>query len=758
MGFFSSIKFKIWLCVGIVILGFLVATVVTFGANDRLENNLTNLSGVGFPLALRGSEVQNIYSKQLRFYEDAFLLGDEDALMKGNILGETVEDLLDEMIETAAAGGKLSRRLHVELVELKKNYLGYYAMAKRYYTLLAEGGDISEVQAEVQELGQKQRDLTATIYELNQSHIADVEDAIAAGRSIADNTSRLILILFAVVLVLSLVIINITAGRLLVSPIRAVQGVAARLADGEVNAADNIQIKAQGEVGDLVRAIVEMASKLRLTIGRVKDSSDTLAEVAGRLVSTADNVDSAARGQVDEVNKTSLAIEKINASVAHVAQQVESITATADDITTSMLEQTASTEEIAQGTESLSVAAEEVNSSIVEIAANIRQVSESITGLKDESDLTASSVAEMEASIKQVEQGAMQTAKIAEDVLTDAENGKRAVEETIAGMARIKESSFTASNAIRSFSDKAQNIGEILSVIDNLTDETNLLALNAAIIAAQAGEHGRGFAVVADQIKELADQTSISTKEIVGIIEGVRDESQNAVNAIIEAEKSIAEGESLSLQSGEALNKIVGGVQQAASEMEKISIATREQVQGGEMIRVSMDKVADMVNQILTAIREQETGSKMIISVAERMHEMTNQIKISTREQSDASRNMAAGMEEVNSMMQKVNQACEEQSSESLQIVAAVEGIKKSADASLESTGVVKEASSKLNQQTGILLEAIGKFKMDNGHDDSKVVPIQKMATAGSDRDDHGSDAGEKAGPEESLGAWKMET
>ena len=113
---------------------------------------------------------------------------------------------------------------------------------------------------------------------------------------------------------------------------------------------------------------------------------------------------------------------------------------------------------------------------------------------------------------------------------------------------------------ITTLSERAADIGDILSVIDEVAEQTNLLALNAAIIAAQAGEHGKGFAVVADEIKELAERTSSSTREITLVIKGVQEETRRAVDAINQAEHSIAEGEMLSNRSGEALNKIVVGV------------------------------------------------------------------------------------------------------------------------------------------------------------------------------------------------------
>ncbi len=247
-------------------------------------------------------------------------------------------------------------------------------------------------------------------------------------------------------------------------------------------------------------------------------------------------------------------------------------------------------------------------------------------------------------------------------------------------------------------------------MINKVADETNLLALNAAIIAAQAGEHGRGFAVVADQIKELADQTSLSTREIVDIIDGVKAESRNAVTAIVEVEKSIGEGETLSVQSGAMLQKIVDGVQQAVNEMERISTATNEQVHGSGLIRTSMNNVSDMVHHIVSAVDEQGKGSVIITQAAERVRDLVGQINTSIHEQSQSSREAASGMQDVNAMIQRVFTACEEQRTEIEQIKTAVNSIEISAQESLNSTTVVNEASGSLEAQVTQLQKAVGRF------------------------------------------------
>jgi len=711
MNLTGSIKSKIWVCVGVGFFGFFIATVSTFQSSSRLSSNINDLRDVTWPLSLKGESVRNAFINQTSLYEDAFLLADEDALDEGNAEIPAIKKTLDEMQRLAALGDSAAKKTRADLLRLQEDYSRYAELAKKNYTRLVSGADVVALQTEIRQLGQMQADLQAGFEQLNSLFSDAVREDLAAGEQTAQSNSRLIITLFVIVSVLTVVVVNIASSRLIIRPIRSVQRLAARLAAGDLTLVEGERIKVSGEIGELVQTMTEMAGTLRTMILDLHGSSNNLAPLSQRLLETAHRVEAAARLQVDKVDQSSQAIGRIGESVSEVTQQMERVSSTSEDITSSVLEQAASNEQIAQNIENLSESSENVSSSIAEIAASIRQVAQSVAGLKGEADGTAASVAQMEASIRQVMQGARDTSEIAGAVRTDAEAGQTAVEANIDGMQRIKTSSHQASTAIKAFSAKTENIGEILSVIDNLADETNLLALNAAIIAAQAGEHGRGFAVVADQIKELADQTSHSTREIVGIIDGVREESHKAVAAIIEAEQSVTVGETLSLQSGEALRKIVGGAQKAAAEMEKISRATNEQVQGSAHMRKAMDRVSEMIGQIVSAIGEQEKGSQVITEAAERVRDLAGQINTATREQTRASRTVATGMQDVNSMIQKVTAASDEQRAESDRIMTAVAHMLASARETLDSTSVVNDAAVALERVVAAQLESIGHFR-----------------------------------------------
>ena len=484
-----------------------------------------------------------------------------------------------------------------------------------------------------------------------------------------------------------------------------------RGAEGDLTV--RLQINSGDELDKLNGDFNTMVSRLAEMVGKVCKSTEELNHIAFNISDASKNVVNAAKLQAAGVSDTSSAVTEISLSVKGVAQSVDSLSLSAAESSSSILEMAASIEEVALNVETLAQSVEEVSSSIMEMAISIKQVGNGVVSLMEASTTTASSVMEMDSSIKQVEKNAMETAAISEEVLRDAEIGKSAVEATIDGMEEIKRASMITSEVIDTLSTKAEDIGAILSVIDEVAEQTNLLALNAAIIAAQAGEHGKGFAVVADEIKELAERTSSSTREISKVIKGVQDETRRAVEAINQAGRSIADGEALSQRSGEALNKVVTGVQKATDQVGEIARATVEQARGSQMIRIAMEQVSEMVGQIAKATREQGNGSELIMVAVERMKGLTSQVRASTREQSKVGNFISKSTENITDMIQQIKRACDEQSRGGEQIVHAVEDIQQSTFINIEATEIMEDAINRLSRQVEVLQKEMSGIKVN---------------------------------------------
>jgi len=482
------------------------------------------------------------------------------------------------------------------------------------------------------------------------------------------------------------------------------------VADGRLDS--RLDVKAGGEIGALATAMNTMAENLQSMVSRVNSASE-------EFISIDNNIEKASRQVVDStklqeitVAETSQAVELINKSVQDISDDIGRLSVSASETSSSILEMAASIEEVALNADKLGGTVDEVSSSIIQMASSIKEIDASIANLLGASSTTASSIAEMDATIKQVERSAKDTSAISENVKNDAETGKKAAEEAIAGMQDIRRSSHITAEVIENLSLKAKDIGAILSVIDEVAEQTNLLALNAAIIAAQAGEHGKGFAVVAEEIRELSERTSSSTREIASVIKGVQTETVRAVEAISLAEQYISEGEKLSHRSGAALEKIVSGVQRASIQVKEIARATVEQARGSQSIKEAITSVEEMVGHIASSAREHSRGSELISSAVESMKDLTIHVRTSTREQSRASALIARSTEDVTSMIDQIRDACRSQGKNSAQILKAVDNIQLTSAANAEAADLMEHSVTSLSKQIDLLEKEMAGFKI----------------------------------------------
>jgi len=519
--------------------------------------------------------------------------------------------------------------------------------------------------------------------------------------------------IFAVVTAVAVGLIAIFSYFITISitrPLRSCVRFAKSMADGKLDA--RLEVRGGGEAADLAAAMNTMAENLHSMVSRIGSASEVLTSIDHNLENTARQAVNSAQLQEKFVQETSRAVVQINTSVHEIYDGMDKLSDSTTETSASSIEMATTIEEIAMGAERVAENVEEVSSSITQITLSIKEIGSNIINLLDASSSTASSIAEMDATIKQVEQNAMDSAAISEAVRSDAELGKHAVLEAIAGMQAIRASSQTTSEAVETLSLRVNDIGAILLVIDEVAEQTHLLALNAAIIAAQAGEQGKGFAVVAEEIRELSERTSSSTREIATVIRGVQEETRRAVDAINKAEVSITAGEKLSQRSGAALEKIVSGAERAGIQVGEIARTTLEQARGSQCIREAMESVEDMVSSIAASSREHSRETEMISAAVERIKNLTVHLRTSTREQSRASSMIARSNENVTSMVDQIREACRIQVDSSSLIAKSVSNIEGATNANSRATAVMNSAVTDLTQQIYLLEKEMTGFKI----------------------------------------------
>jgi twitching motility protein PilJ len=241
---------------------------------------------------------------------------------------------------------------------------------------------------------------------------------------------------------------------------------------------------------------------------------------------------------------------------------------------------------------------------------------------------TSSAVEELTVSMKQVSNNAEASAEAARRALDAAEQGNRSVRDTLEGMQRIRSSVQATAKKIKSLGDRSLEISDIVKVINDITEQTNLLALNAAIEAARAGEAGRGFAVVADEVRILAEHSRTATKDISALIKSIQAETNEAVVVMEEGTKEVEVGARLADQAGKALEAISSVVRQSAELVQEISLASKQQVRGTEGVANAMQIISNITRQTSQGTRQTARTVETMVKLSEQLNEALSQFKI----------------------------------------------------------------------------------------------------------------------------------
>ena len=240
---------------------------------------------------------------------------------------------------------------------------------------------------------------------------------------------------------------------------------------------------------------------------------------------------------------------------------------------------------------------------------------------------TSSAVEELTVSMKQVSNNAEASAEAARRALDAAEQGNRAVRDTLEGMQRIRSSVQATAKKIKSLGDRSLEISEIINVINDITEQTNLLALNAAIEAARAGEAGRGFAVVADEVRKLAEHSRSATKDIAALIKAIQAETNEAVVVMEEGTREVEVGAGLADQAGKALEAISSVVRQSAELVQEISLASKQQVRGTEGVANAMQIISGITRQTTQGARQTASTVGNMVKLSEQLNEALAQFR-----------------------------------------------------------------------------------------------------------------------------------
>ncbi|MFC4769330.1 methyl-accepting chemotaxis protein [Effusibacillus consociatus] len=320
----------------------------------------------------------------------------------------------------------------------------------------------------------------------------------------------------------------------------------------------------------------------------------------------------------DEVGQLASAVDGMVENLCSLIRQVKQ---TAELVA-------ASSEELSATSEQTSKATEQIASSIQEVAAGSEIQVRSVEEISKEVAEMSSGVGQIASTAQHVSHAAIRAAEV-------ALNGNRAIQTTVKQMNSINKTVNELSTSVKGLGARSQEIGQIVEVITAIAEQTNLLALNAAIEAARAGEQGRGFAVVADEVRKLAEQSAVSAQQIAQLISGIQEETIKAVHSMESGLEEVAAGINMVNAAGESFALIKQSVDDVTTQIQEVSAASQQVSAGTQQVVNSIDQIAGIAETaasgtqtVSAAIEEQTASMEEIAASASSLSKMAEELQM----------------------------------------------------------------------------------------------------------------------------------
>ncbi len=395
--------------------------------------------------------------------------------------------------------------------------------------------------------------------------------------------------------------------------------------------AQPLEIDSKDEIGQLAQAFNAMIDRLQDVGLNFAEMRTNLRHLVGQVAENAGTVSAASTQLSETAAQSARATNQISATIQQMvkgaANQSESVTKTV-----------AAVEQMSRGIDSMATGAQEQAKSVARSAGLTSQISD---------------------GVRQVAANAQAGAKGAADAAQTARSGVTIVEEMVRGMDAIRAKVGLSSQKVQEMGGRSDQIGTIVETIDDIASQTNLLALNAAIEAARAGEHGKGFAVVADEVRKLAEKSAAATKEIAGLIKGIQQTVGQAVEAMAGGAREVERGAERATAAGQALSAILQSADTVNGQVEEIAAAAQQINASASQLVSAMDGVSAVVEEYTAAAEEMAASTSEATQAMENIASVSEENSASVEEVSASTEEMNAQVEEVTASAQSLAEMAE---------------------------------------------------------------------------------------------------